>query len=395
MKHLKSNFVWLFLVCLTAFSFASCSDDNNGSDNPDEGLHKFLFINNLDESGYIGTFSDLSIGELNNREAYEHIFGIYPFAYKNIILVPEGKKGDKLHKYLRDSEGRISPAGSITLSQQSMPGEVSFVSETKAYVSLNGLGKIAVINPTTLEQTAIIDLTMYAVNDNNPDPGVSIIRDGKLYVALNQSITEYAYEPNAYVAIIDIATNTVEKVIKDTRVNATGAFRHSNAILDEKGDIYFYSSAIAGLSSDGFLRIKKGETEWDTDYLFSLVNTPVEGMENEMVGYGFTFCYESGGNVYSCLQLPSKTSNPPDFINDRNYQAVKLNLYDKTIEKVNLPLSTSMGAFAITLCENEVVYGLTTTAGTGYFTYNFSTGEASQTPRVTTVGVPSDIYYFK
>lgn len=236
---------------------------------------------------------------------------------------------------------------------------------------------------------------MYAENDNNPDPGVSIIRDGKLYVALNQAITEYTYEPSAYVAIIDIATNNVDKVIKDTRTNAVGLFRHSRVIMDEKGDIYFYSSAVAGMNSDGFLRIKKGETEWDTDYLFSLCMTNVTGMEGDMVGYGFAFCYDSNGHVYSCLQVPSKTSNPPDFINDRNFQPVKINLYNKTIEKISLPLSTSMGAFAITMCGNDVVFGLTTTSGTGYFTYNTSTKEASQTPRITTVGVPSDIYYFK
>lgn len=394
MKHLKINGILFSLLAFALFSFVACDDDDKPV-NPDESKHSFLFINNLDESGYIGTFSDLSISELNNREAYEHIFGIYPFVYKNIILVPEGKKGDKIHKYTRNNEGRISPAGSITLSQQAMPGEITFVDETKAYVSLNGLGKIAVINPTTLEQTGTIDLTMYAENDNNPDPGVNIIRDGKLYVALNQNITEYAFAPYAYVAIIDVATNTVEKVIKDTRTNATGAFRHSDVIMDEKGDLYFYSSAVAGMNSDGFLRIKKGETEWDQDYLFSLVQTTVKGMENDMVGYGFTFCYDKNGDVYSCLQLPSKTSNPPDFINDRNYQAVKINLYNKTIEKVDLPLSTSMGAFAITMCGNEVVYGLTTTSGTGYFTYNTSSKEASQTPRITTVGVPSDIYYFK
>lgn len=394
MKRTKFNFLLMLLAGILSLNLVSC-DNDDPDDIPDNGKHHFLFINNLDESGYIGTFSDLSKTELNNRDAYEHIFGIYPFVYKNIILLPEGKKGDKLHKYVRDGEGRITPAGSITLPQKSMPGEVSFVSETKAYVSLNGLGKMAIINPTTLEQTGSIDLTMYAENDNNPDPGATIIRDGKLFVALNQAITEYTFAPNANVAVIDIATDRVEKVITDTRTNAVGMFRHSKVFMDEKGDIYFYSSAVAGMKSDGFLRIKKGETEWDADYLFSIAGTTVKGMENEPVGYGFAFVYESGGNVYSCLQVPSKTSNPPDFINDRNYQAVKINLYDKTVEKINLPLSTSMGAFAITQCGNEIVYGLTTTAGTGYFTYNVSTGEASQTPRMTTVGVPSDIYYFK
>lgn len=80
---------------------------------------------------------------------------------------------------------------------------------------------------------------------------------------------------------------------------------------------------------------------------------------------------------------------------DFNYQPVKINLWNKTIEKLNLPLTTSMGAFACTRYKDFIVFGMTCKEGTGYYTYNTKTGECSQTPVVTTIGVPSSLVAFE
>lgn len=389
----------VMLICslLSALFLCISCDKDDPAPTPDSEKHNFLFVNNLETSAYLGTFKDLSVSQVNNNDAYEHIMGVYPFVYKNIILLPEGKKGDKVHKYQRDDEGRLSFVKTLTFSQASNPGEISFVNENKAYVSLSGRGKMAIINPTTLEQTGEIDLTSYAEGDNNPDPGVTIIRDGKLYVALNQAVTQWTSAPGGYVAIIDIVSDKVDKVIINENINSIGLFRHSKCFMDEKGDIYFHSLGIAGAMDpirSGFVRIKKGETEWDKDYLFMVSETKIAGL-NEIPGNAFTFCYSSNGDAFSCMEIPSKTSNPPDYINDRNYQPVKINMYNKTIEALDIPLSTSMGAFAITKYKNEIIFGLTTTQGNGYFTYNLNSKEYSASPIIQTVGVPSDIIAFE
>ncbi len=260
--------------------------------------------------------------------------------------------GDKIHQFTRDSKGHLVKGQTMTFGQDSRPGEIAFFNNETAYVSLSKRGKIGIFNPQTMQQKNEIDLAKYATNDNNPDPGCNVIRDGKLYVSLNQKNSPHTSWPGtgAEVAIIDLKTNTVEKVIKDNRTASVGLFRHSSAIKDEHGDIYFYSIGIDGMNplKDGFLRIKKGTDEWDKDYYFQL----------------------------------SKTNN---------YQPVKINLWNKTIEKLDLPLTTSMGAFACTRYKDFIVFGMTCKEGTGYYTYNTKTGECSQRPVVTTIGVPSSL----
>ena len=61
---------------------------------------------------------------------------------------------------------------------------------------------------------------------------------------------------SAMVAIIDIATDKIEKVIREDATSSLGIYDDMNntmAFVDEKGDIYFYA-----LGSLGFV---EGQTE--------------------------------------------------------------------------------------------------------------------------------------
>ena len=399
MNRLKFKTLAVLAMTVATFGLVSC-DKDEPTPTPDDGQHHFLFLQYLNNtSAYIGTFSDLSQPSVDNKNAYEFGFGCYPFSYKNIVLLAEGVWGDKIHKFTRGTDGRITRGGTLTFPQGAKPGEITFVDEHLAYVSINGRGIIALIDPTEMKQIGEIDLSKYAAEDNNPDPGCNVLRDGKLYVALNQSNSTHTSVSGvgAEVAIIDLETKTVEKVIKDSRTRPVGLFRHSCAFMDEKGDIYFYSAGMDGVNplKDGFLRIKKGETEWDKDYHFKLSTTSMQGIPGDNAVSLLPYMYDENGNIYACIQLQSKTSNPPDFVNDKNFQPVKINVWNKTIEKIDLPLTTSMGAFAYAKYKDQIVFGMTCVNGTGYYTYNTKTGECSQNPVTTTVGVPASLIAFE
>jgi len=388
-----------FYAMLVGFiELTSCNKNDEPTPTPQEVQQHFVFINQIDQkTNYLGTFSDLSQKELNNKNTYEFGFGTYPFVYGNIVLIAEGVWGDKIHQFTRDTKGYLVKGQTMTFGQDSRPGEIAFFNNETAYVSLSKRGKIGIFNPQTMQQKGEIDLAKYATNDNNPDPGCNVIRDGKLYVSLNQKNSPHTSWPGtgAEVAIIDLKTNTVEKVIKDNRTASVGLFRHSSAIKDEHGDIYFYSIGMDGMNplKDGFLRIKKGTDEWDKDYYFQLSKTKVTGIDTD-AAYILPFYYAGGGIVYACINIPAYTQhNDPmqSSILDFNYQPVKINLWNKTIEKLNLPLTTSMGAFACTRYKDFIVFGMTCKEGTGYYTYNTKTGECSQRPVVTTIGVPSSL----
>ncbi len=400
MTNFKNKLITMSFLLMGILGLVSC--DKNDDPKPVTEKQHFLYINNLDKSSFLGTFKDLSVKATDNKNAFEFQFGIYPFAYKNMIFIADGNFGDKISKFVRNSDGKITQAGVLTFEQGAMPGEISFLDEHTAYVSLKGRGKIAIFDPTDLTQKGDIDLSKYAIQDNNPDPGCNVLRDGKLFVALNQLNSPHTSVPGvgAQVAVIDISTKKVEKVIKDDRVSVVGLFRHSTVIKDEKGDIYFYSQGVDGMNplKDGFLRIKKGSTDWDTDYHFKLSDKTInlEQKGELAISWILPSFYTEKGATYACVCIPALgTTGTDHFITDKNYQPIKIDLWNKTIDKINLPLTTSMGAFAITKQNNNIIFGLVAEKGPGYYTYNTQTNKCSQAPVVTTIGLPSDIIAFK
>jgi len=101
--------------------------------------------------------------------------------------------------------------------------------------------------------------------------------------------------------------------------------------------------------------------------------------------------YAGNGIVYSCL----KVTDTEFGILKKDFQPVKIDIWNKTIEKLDLPMTDSNGSFAITRYKDFIVFGMTCNNGTGYYTYNTKTGECSQTPVVTAVGVPSSLVAFE
>jgi hypothetical protein len=95
-------------------------------------------------------------------------------------------------------------------------------------------------------------------------------RDGKLFMGVFYEGAGFVekFNDTAYVAVIDLATSKVEKLIKDHRTGSVFDAYNSFAI-DKNGDIY-----VAGLGytnrPSGILRIKKGQTDFDGSYFFDL-----------------------------------------------------------------------------------------------------------------------------
>lgn len=394
MKKVKFVYMTLSVIIVGSLGLTSC-DKKSDTPNPVEVQQHFAFVNYLDGSAYVGTFGDLESKTADNRKAYEFGFGCYLFPYKNTILMPEGFGGSKVHKFTRDSHGELVKEGYMTFEQDAYPGEVTFTNDGKrAYVVLHGRGKIVLINTATLEKEDEIDLSAYAKLDNNPDPGCNIIRNGKLYVALNQSNSTHTAVPGAgaEVAIINLETKETS-VIEDDRTGIVGLFRHSDVFTDEHGDIYFYSAGKSPMTGEqeGFLRIPKDKDEWDPNYLFNLAGTPIIGLDK--TGYNMLhFFYAGNGIVYSCLKMEGNVNIK---VLDKVVQAVKIDVWNKTIKKINLPMTDSNGTFAIARYKKFIVFGMTTDKGTGYYTYNTETEECSQEPVVTAVGVPGSLVAFE
>lgn len=399
------NRIALSAMLVGSIGLTSCDKNDDPTPTPNEVPQHFAFVHYVGNSAYVGTFGSFESKVTDNKKAFEYAFGCFLTPYKkNMLFLSEGilQNSQKIHKFTRNENGNLSLAGSITFGQGSTPSEIAFKDAHTAYVSLRGRGQIGVIDPTEMKQTTEIDLSQYAIGDNNPDPGVTVIRENKLYVALNQATSGHGFNKDAVadVAIIDMGKNEVVKRIKDERTFAVGFARHSNTFVDEKGDVYFYSSGKTmkgAAEKEGFLRINKND-EWDKNYHFELSKTAIKGTDTKGT-YILQFYYAGNGIVYSCLRIPPTGETGGSFgmedVLAKNFQPVKIDVWNQTIEKINLPLTDSNGAFAITGYKGLIVFGMATQNATGYYTYNPATGECSQTPVVTAVGVPSSLVAFE
>ena len=396
---MKKQVTYTQLVLLfLGLVFYSCDkDDDPVRPVVETKTNEFVAMIKVGESSYLGSFTDLNIKNIDTKKSFEHVAGTTIYFYEDYVLCTENFYGDKIYKYVKTKTGELVAKGELTMPSASMPGEITFVSKTKVYVSLTGIGKLAVINPTSLKIEKQIDLTPYAVGDNNPDPGVSIVRDGKLFLALNQKKSQMSVFPNAYVAVIDVETDKVEKIIVDERATSVGTFVHSKVITDEQGHIYFYANGMFGFQPDakeGFLRIKKGETEWDKEYFCSIKEMDLSGVPGNKGSYTLAMEYGGNGDVYMNIQIPGLLGDEkPDFVNIKDYQPSKINLFTKTAEKLDLPATAGWGAWGICQKGDQIIFALSTKTANGLYTYNKKTGKCSEQAVANVAGIPGHIEY--
>lgn len=378
-----------------------CLSDGDVDDDTFSGKRDLVVGTGIDNGIYFTTTS-LDAGTVSQADAFEHDAQSCTVHRGNHLYVAEPYQTDKITRYDIDADGTMTgPSGVLAFAGGSVASHITFVSDTKAYVSLGTAGKLAIVDPSRMVQTGAIDLSSYAAgNDGSPDPTSAVVRDGLLFVALSQKKNgdPMTAHDTGYVAIVDIAADTVVKVITDPRVASLGSVDDANqvTVLDDNGDIYFNSTAVWGYLpgiSGGFLRIKAGETEFDKSYHFDPGAVAVSGVTGGKVTYGLTFLHVGGGVAYSMMQAPALTSNPPDYVNDRNYQPVRIDLRNKTIER--LPLAPTAGFAAkgiVREASGDILFAMATAGASGGFRYHPSTNTADAEPVLKIAGSPYNLF---
>lgn len=358
---------------------------------------KYVASINIGNSAFITPFGSMaSAGTVTNASGYE--VGSYPYTFVrgSTVLVTQNLTSDVLRKFEKDASGKLRDKGSLTLLNASFPGDVAFVNDTLAYVGLVSAGKIAVIDPATLQLKRYIDLTgtRYAVNDSNPEPGNLLVHRGKLWVTLMQQKNLYEAHKRVDILVINPANDSVERFIRDSTSGLAQAGYPNRQYLfaDELGDLYVYCIASAGYfpgQNHGFRRIKSGEWDFDPSYVVDLTSATfaVPGNKGNHIN---SLTYAGDGIAYGLLNVPALASNPPDYINDRTYYAVRFDLRAKTWQVTSLPPSNGYAGY-IHVENGSVVAALGAGTGTGLFRYDHATGIADQVPFITTQGYVNKI----
>ena len=393
-----------FLVAATALlvlsGLSSCSKDTPDvpPTPPAKSEAGFVHSVNIGENTYVSLFKDLTAGSLNTDNALVFAKGAFSFVHGGKVYVTDT---EHLYKYAPKDGKLVQEGTTMVFPSGAKATYITFASNKKAYVSCLGIGKVWIIDPSSMTKTGEIDLSDYSLGkssgDNNPEPCASVIRDGILYVSLNQMKSAYSCETGAYVALIDTKTDKPIKLISDSRVTMSSSGTPAgDPFVDEKGDIYFYCVGMFGYqkgAKEGFLRIKKGEQEFDKSYCFTLADVNLDGVKGGKTSYAYNKVYGGNGKVYGYLNIPGAASNPPDYVHDKSFQPFEINLYDKTCKKMNFSGTTG---WAASICKsgNDIIFGMSTDQGTGYFIYHMKDGRYEKM-KVKVSGAPYMLHELK
>ena len=407
------NFKHLFLVALLAVSFTACdSDDDNNKGNETPALGRILFSTTVTNpsgdsgSGYLQAVGKLEGGvNYNNYNAIPLGFGSYPCVCKsgNIYVFPDYNGGTelKLRRYNLNADNQLELKGSMALPANSGAAIVVEVSTEKAYVCCQSLDLLIAFNPETMTELSRIDVSNLRNEGVAAYPAALYIRDGILYVALEQYNAQWMPNENALeMALYKVSDDTFIKRIRNTSLGLCGPTRpvdNQSIFEDENGDLYVNCTGsfgyIPGLNS-GIARIKKGQTEFDESYCINFAETQVAGLSCNYVNVLMMCRYTGGGKMYAYGFAPALDPTNTNTYTARIGVPVLVDLYNKTVKVIEgLPLSNGHGV-AMGRHGNKMVYGSANNEYNGFSTIDITTGEI-ETKVATVEGYPSFFYSFE
>ena len=276
------------------------------------------------------------------------------------------------------------------------------LSSTKAYLSLAGLGLIYIFNPETMQKTGEINLTSLGIQDNNPDIGIMIERDGYVFAGLSQMVGGWTSPENykqADVAVIDTKTDKLVKMISEKTSGFSQATRPidpKSLFMDEKGDIYISCLGNFGMVAGhkaGILRIKKGETDFDPTYHWTITGASIEG-EEKVAGFAASICYAANGKAYGYIDIPGYYKPGETGHGAIASRAVVFDLYNQKMKKIEgLDLSNGYGVLVSKYKDGLAIANASTTTK-GIYYLNPQTDKINPIPMITTIGNPMAIEWF-
>lgn len=88
------------------------------------------------------------------------------------------------------------------------------------------------------------------------------------------------------------------------------------------------------------MRIKKGETDFDQSYYFPIETISIPDIKGNKANYIYSKTYTGNGKLYGYFNVPGYVSNPPDYVNDKSMQTFEIDVYNKTVKKMNFDGTT-------------------------------------------------------
>lgn len=400
------------IVAMAAMS--ACGDDNKEQPTPQpgeggkfEGIVFATSIPNADGSSgaaYLQGIPKLTANTIDNSKGRPTGFGTTPIVAPsgNVYSLPDymGNSRSAIVRYVPNANGELVEKGKLELTAGAQACNVVEVNAEKAYVSCQGTGKIVVFNPTTMKQVKEIDLNAYAQAGMNVAPSAMIVRDADLFVGLSQRDAKWMpTKASAELVVIDTKTDAVKKHIVNTTLGLSTATRPidpKSIFMDENKDIYVNCIGSFGMNPEfpgGIIRIKNGTMEIDPDYSFKFSEVKVSGLVGDYGKFLGTVCYMAGGKLYAYINAPQLDPDSKNPYLTIAYCPVEVDLYNKTITKIEGLGYSNPHACAVAKYGNKVVYGLSNKTEHGFFSYDPATKKV-EGPILKVTGNPLFFYSY-
>jgi hypothetical protein len=403
------------MAIIAMAAMAACGDDNKEQPTPQPGgeggkFEGVLFatsVTNADgNSGaaYLQGIPKLTANTIDNSKGRPTGFGTTPIVAPsgNVYSLPDymGNSRSAIVRYVPNANGELVEKGKLELTAGAQACNVVEVNAEKAYVSCQGTGKIVVFNPTTMKQAKEIDLNAYAQAGMNVAPSAMIVRDADLFVGLSQRDANWMpTKASAELVVIDTKTDAVKKHIVNTTLGLSMATRPidpQSIFMDENKDIYINCIGSFGMNPEfpgGIIRIKNGTMEIDPDYSFKFSEVKVSGLVGDYGKFLGTVCYMAGGKLYAYINAPQLDPDSKNPYLTIAYCPVEVDLYNKTITKIEGLGYSNPHACAVAKYGNKVVYGLSNKTEHGFFSYDPATKKV-EGPILKVTGNPLFFYSY-
>jgi len=321
---MKKAGVFVFALCsLVLFTKCDKNDDDPKGEETKEINYAFATIGGVSPSltTYLQGTADLNFTHLSNTNAAEQASSASMWNYKKYVYLTAFGAPASMVQYEFDSKGVAVQKQKLIVPGANTFSSIEFISDEVAYASVGGgLARVVKFNPTTMQITGEVNLSgiLKSAATSTFYLGMKTF-GGKLFLGVYYG-GSLDLLTKAYMAVINLETDTVEKLIEDDRTAAIfqGGSSANGIEIDENGDMY-----VMGIGSpskpSGILRIKKGTTDFDPTYFMNLDEATGNSCRNFRLfenGLAFTHRVIDVADLYE--------------LNSANYEIYQIDIKNKT-----------------------------------------------------------------
>lgn len=354
---------------------------------------------------YLQTLTDMLPGTYGTANSLPAGFGSTPIVLPNgnIYTLPAYMGSDKaeVNRYRVDGNGKFVKQGTLSIPANAAACNIVELNDEKAYISFQNLGIVMAFNPSTMTKLKDIGLSHLKHDNTKTAPACMIVRDGLLYVGLNQMDANWMPTLNTIeLALIDTKTDELKKHIVNKTLGMSFATRPvdpNSIFMDENKDIYFNCVGSFGMipgMNAGIARIKAGSDEIDPDYCIRMDQTKVEGLSLGYFDHISVTRYHRDHQLYAygnAYKLDPKGMESP-YTSMTNLPCI-IDLQKKTIKVIEGMEVSNPQLNAVSIYKDLIVFGSANKKANGFYTYNPQT-KAVEGPVMNVQGNPCLFYSY-